>query len=179
MELKHLYYQRSSSPASGGHQRRAVLEGIRVGLHQRTCPSLRLITSGGMRLLLASSAPKRFFSPRTRAHIRTSLFTFKRVTRQLLHIRFTVTETAQKVKDDFGTIDFVVHSLANGPEVITLQHPPPTRLYHYPCQTACVHNSQSTNRVCKCNGDEPVKEFYRVIMNPSTFVLSRTSIPRR
>lgn len=30
---------------------------------------------------------------------------------------FTVQETADKVKRDFGTIDIVVHSLANGPEV--------------------------------------------------------------
>uniref|UniRef100_A0A7S0MYH1 Enoyl-[acyl-carrier-protein] reductase (NADH) n=1 Tax=Pyramimonas obovata TaxID=1411642 RepID=A0A7S0MYH1_9CHLO len=31
---------------------------------------------------------------------------------------YTVTEVAEKVKADFGTIDFVVHSLANGPEVM-------------------------------------------------------------
>lgn len=30
---------------------------------------------------------------------------------------FTVTEVAQHVKDDVGSIDILVHSLANGPEV--------------------------------------------------------------
>jgi enoyl-[acyl-carrier protein] reductase I len=30
---------------------------------------------------------------------------------------YTISEVAQKVKDDFGTIDVFVHSLANGPEV--------------------------------------------------------------
>lgn len=31
--------------------------------------------------------------------------------------RYTVSEVAQRVKEDFGSIDIVVHSLANGPEV--------------------------------------------------------------
>jgi len=30
---------------------------------------------------------------------------------------FTVSEVAEKVKEDFGTVDIVIHSLANGPEV--------------------------------------------------------------
>ena len=30
---------------------------------------------------------------------------------------FTVSEVAEHVKSDFGTIDILVHSLANGPEV--------------------------------------------------------------
>lgn len=32
--------------------------------------------------------------------------------------KFTVSEVAEQVKEDFGSIDFVVHSLANGPEVM-------------------------------------------------------------
>jgi len=32
--------------------------------------------------------------------------------------RWTVSEVAEQVAEDFGTIDFVVHSLANGPEVM-------------------------------------------------------------
>lgn len=31
--------------------------------------------------------------------------------------KFTVQEAAEAVKADFGTIDVMVHSLANGPEV--------------------------------------------------------------
>ncbi len=33
------------------------------------------------------------------------------------HSGYTTTEVAQKMKEDFGTIDYFVHSLANGPEV--------------------------------------------------------------
>ena len=33
------------------------------------------------------------------------------------HEGYTISEVAKKIKDEFGTIDFLVHSLANGPEV--------------------------------------------------------------
>lgn len=35
----------------------------------------------------------------------------------LLYNCFTLQEVAESVKKDFGTIDILVHSLANGPEV--------------------------------------------------------------
>ncbi|MEZ5315743.1 MAG: enoyl-[acyl-carrier-protein] reductase [Chlamydiales bacterium] len=32
-------------------------------------------------------------------------------------IGYTISETAEKIKEDFGNIDFLVHALANGPEI--------------------------------------------------------------
>jgi enoyl-[acyl-carrier protein] reductase I len=37
--------------------------------------------------------------------------------RYKMHDGYTVSEVAAKIKEDFGEIDFIVHSLANGPEV--------------------------------------------------------------
>jgi enoyl-[acyl-carrier protein] reductase I len=82
----------------------------------------------------------------------------------LVSIRFTVSEVAEQVAEDFGTIDFVVHSLANGPEVMK----PLLETSRYGYLAAMSASSYSLISLCQVGNVS-----LTIIVDASAYFLSR------